>query len=285
MKTIVRFFFFLLVQFLLISHAAAENGNLIACKDDLRNLLIHALPPDSNNATLYPTFTERNDSKYMVKLYVPVPDGDVGPGGREMTMGWVKLDTAQYTAYDVAGEEPKKLPVDVKAMHAYVAKCLSEQLPARQPGDEVLSTRLPIRLAAILDCYDADVQLHQCIDHYHEYPIDWIDADIRKSFDPWVKSFFLLPPLEDLKVVLASGHANNALYVFKNGKLLSKEVVGKSTNISDFSFDINKDYLVTTYLRMDTHITRETKISEVRHEKLGLDGKFVECPKSNPACK
>jgi hypothetical protein len=282
MKTLVRIFLFLFFQFLLISHAAAENGNIMACGDDLRNMLLHALPTDRVDPNLYATVEEKHDAVYWVRLHYVVKSGTAPVG---MTMGWFHLDTTQNAVYDVTyDDEPKKLAISAQVVRNYAGKCLTGKAPARQSGDNIVTTPLPIRLDAIFDCHHADLELAQCMERYHQYPIDWIDADIRGAFDSSVRSFILLPSLGRLKIVLAMGNPETRLHVFDGNVEVTDEVVGDYSDTSDLRFDINKDYLVTTYLRTGKNVTLKTKISEVVHEKLRADGGVTVCPKSNPAC-
>jgi|GEM_PF-4666604 len=281
----MRRLLFVLLQFILISHAAAENGNLMSCEDDIRHMLIQALqPPHHVEPDTYTSFDQKaKDGVYTFKLYMPAKPG---VSERDMTEGWIQLDSVHNSAYDITfdDENPVKLAIDPQRITNYVAKCLTRKYPPKQAGDAIVTTRMPVRLDGIYDCHHSDLESKQCMEHYHEYAIDWVDADIRKCFNASVDTFFLLPSLGDLKIILGLGDHESALYIFKDSTLLTKEVVGNYTDTSDLRFDINKDYLVTTYLRTGKNITRETKISKVAHEKLGLDGKFLECPKANPAC-
>jgi hypothetical protein len=111
-------------------------------------------------------------------------------------------------------------------------------------------------------------------------------GDLRRQIDASIDTVFFLPAMHDLKIVLAGRTETDVnvyeLYVFKGSQLVSQQEVGKMDGASIVTFDISKNYLITTYERKGIV---QSKISKVIHLKLDDSGKFITCPHANPTCK
>jgi hypothetical protein len=283
-----RLIFTALLSLFSLTCFAADTGNLVACNLDLKELIVPKFKTKFEKKDVFGALVENNNGVYSVKMYLCAGRDAGEVGCHRIPAGWVHLDTVRNKAFDVTYDDENNsnsLDLDAHKYKQYMDKCITGNYRDKEAADEIITTNLPFRLDGLLDCYSADVTANECVAHYHQYPINWIDTDLRALFDSSVESFFALPSIFKFRIFLAAGAQKNVLYVFDGSKLISKRLIGQSDDKSNLSFDINKEYLVTTYLRVGEKITRESKIKEVLHQKLNANGEFVTCPNSNPTCK
>ncbi|MFC5474139.1 hypothetical protein [Paraherbaspirillum soli] len=274
----MRLILFFLMAFLSVVGHAAENNDLSACQADLKNLIVPNFKTVMNKNDISLDLAENDNGVYKVRLFV----GADNPN-KQVSIGWVVLDTNKYTAYDITrdDEHPDKLNVDASKYKSFVGKCLND----KNSSKKIVNTSLPFVFDKYYRCATGEGKTDDC-NRYHAYPSNTIEHDIRSQIDSSIDTVFLLPSIFDFRIFLAGRAETDVnvyyLYVFRGNKLISKELVGKMDGVSIITFDISKDYLVTTYERKGTILS---KIKNVAHLKLDGSGKFITCPNSNPTCK
>jgi hypothetical protein len=280
----MRLFFLAVSSLLSVTCCAADPGNLVACKNDLRELVLQDFKTPADKSTLYAALTEKKNDIYTVQIYHNAGSAKSHAGEdppHRATFGWIALHTKTYTAVDISGEQPVSVKLDLAKYKNYVDKCIEHDYRRRVGADAVTTTSLPFRLDSLADCYDADEGAAECLQRFHEYPAVWLDPSRRSQLPAALQTIFILPPLGDLTVYLGIGDVEEVLYVFKDGKLLSQQTVGVFHGGTIVTFDINKEYLITTYERAGSI---DSKINKVEHAKLLASGKFMACSKANPSC-
>lgn len=263
---------------------AADPGAAASCQADLKNLIVPVFKTPMNKKDVAIELTENDGAVYKARLFVPGNSPD-NPN-KQVAIGWVVLDTGALTASDITSddEHPEKLKVDLAKYQAYIDKCITHT-PAPKTSGNLDGTDLPMTSDALFNCI-GDPSKPECTKKFHLLKADAIPRELKNQIDPTMDTFLSLPSAFDMQILLAARTETDVtvdyLYVFQKGKLMSKELLGKSDGTTILTYDINKDYLVTQYERVG-EIT--SKVRKVMHKKLGADGKFVSCPAANPSCK
>ncbi|WP_061945427.1 hypothetical protein [Collimonas pratensis] len=224
---------------------------------------------------------ENDSGVYKVRLFVAADNPN-----QQVSIGWVILDTNKSSAYDITrdDEHPDKLNLDAGKYKSFSDKCLK---PANKDASQAITgTRLPFAFDRYFQCATGAAKADECADRFHAYPVSALGSELRSQIDSSMDTVLFLPPVADLKVVLAGRAETDVniyiLYAFKNGKLVAKQTVGKMDGETILTFDISKDYLITTYERNGSI---KSKIKNVGHFKMNNDGKFIVCTTANPTCK
>ncbi|RDD83626.1 hypothetical protein DVJ77_03365 [Dyella tabacisoli] len=272
--------FAIAILFSLTGHAAG-NPNKSACQADLKNLVVPNFKTAMNKSDISVDIDENDHGVYKVRLSVAADNP-----GKQVSIGWVTLDTNKGTAYDISKDDrhPETLHVDAGKYQNFIDTCLH---PVNKSANEALAnTHLPFAFETYFRCATGAEKANDCSTRFHAYPVSAVGNELRNQIDSSIDTVFFLPPLGDLKIILAGRTETDVnayeLYVFKGNKRVSKELIGNMDDDSMVTFDISKDYLITTYARKGTI---QSKISKVTHLKLDGSGNFITCADANPTCK
>jgi hypothetical protein len=268
-----------------VTHAAPAPGTS-SCQADLTNLIVPDLKTPMNKKDISAELDDHNNGIYRVRLFV-----EADHPNRQVSIGWVMLDTNKRIAYDITRDEeyPDRLEIDAEKYKRYVAECLApapaQASQASQASRATADTRLPFTFDRYYRCTAGMAKADECADRIHAYPVDTLDGALKKQIDPSMDTVLFMPPMKDLKIVLAGRTETDVniyvLYAFRNDRLVSSNLLGKMDGHIIQTFDISKDYLITTYRKEGT---TQSKISNVTHLKLGSDGRFITCTNAGPNC-
>ncbi|WP_266156861.1 hypothetical protein [Dyella silvatica] len=280
MKTVLRSALFAAaVLFSITGHAADASAS--ACQADLKQLVVPGLKTAMNKSDIAAEIAENDHGVYKVRLSVGADNPD-----KQVSIGWVVLDTNKNSVYDITNDDEhlEKIDVDKAKYQSFVQRCLSSK--NKDAAETTANTLLPFVFDTYYQCTTGSGKDSQCNDRFHAYPISDLSSDLKVQIDTSMDTVFFLPALHDLKVILAGRTETDVnvyeLYVFKGNQRVSKQLLGKMDDSSIVSFDISKNYLITTYERQGT---AQSKISKVTHLKLDDSGQFISCSNANPSCK
>ncbi|WP_266167829.1 hypothetical protein [Dyella subtropica] len=272
---------FALVALISVACEATDRSDISACQADLAGLIVPNIKTEMNNKDISVELAENDSGVYKVRMFVASDNP-----GKQVSIGWVVLDTNKGIAYDITkdDEHPEKLNIDANKYKNFSEKCLGR---VNNGGAQVIvDTKLPFVFDKYYQCVVGSGKKDECGDRFHAYPDNAVGGELRGQIDPSMDTILFMPSIYDLKVILAGRAEADVniyyLYVFRDVKLISKEMVGKMDGESILTFDISKNYLITTYERKGA---MSSKISNVNHFKLSENGDFVVCQKLNPECK
>lgn len=267
------------VLFSVIGHAADET--IAACQADVKQLVLPGLKTPMNKSDISFDIAENDHGAYMARLFVSADNPD-----KQVSIGWVVLDTNTNSVYDITKDDrhPEKIKVDAGKYQSFIDRCLNRK--DKNSAEPVLDTHLPFVYDTYYQCSTGAGRESSCHERFHAYSMTDLASDLKGQVNASMDTVFFLPAMRDLKVILAGRTETDVnvyeLYVFKGNRLVSQQEVGKMDSASIVTFDISKDYLVTTYERKGTV---QSKISKVIHLKLDDSGKFITCTNTNPTCK
>lgn len=277
----MRIIFFVLISFFFTASFAAEQSGVSSCQSDLKNLIVPNIKTAMPKKDISAELAENDGGVYKVRLFIAADNPN-----KQVSIGWVVLDTNKNSAYDITrdDEHPDKLNLDAGKYKSFSDKCLK---PANKAASQAIAgTRLPFAFDRYFRCATGAAKADECADRFHAYPVSALGSELRNQIDSSMDTVLFLPPVADLKMVLAGRAETDVnvyiLYAFKNDKLVAKQTVGKMDGGMILTFDISKDYLITTYERNGSI---KSKIKNVGHFKMNNDGKFIVCATANPTCK
>lgn len=277
----MRLMLFSLIAFFSVTSYSAEQSGVSSCQSDLKNLIVPNIKTEMPKKDISAELAENDNGIYKVRLFVAADNPN-----KQVSIGWVVLDTNKNSAYDITrdDEHPDKLKLDAGKYKSYLDKCLK---PANKPAVQAIAgTRLPFAFDRYFQCTTGAAKADECADRFHAYPVSVLESELRSQVDSSMDTVLILPVVADLKVVLAGRAETDVniyiLYVFRNNRLVAKQTVGEMAGDLMLTFDISKDYLITTYERKGNI---QSKIRNVGHFKLDSDGKFITCTTANPSCK
>ncbi|HWW99682.1 hypothetical protein [Collimonas sp.] len=277
----MRRIFFVLISLFSATSFAAEQSGVSSCQSDLKNLIVPNIKTAMPKKDISAELAENDSGVYKVRLFVAADNPN-----KQVSIGWVVLDTNKNSAYDITrdDEHPDKLNLDAGRYKSFSDKCLKPANKAANPA--IAGTRLPFAFDRYFQCATGAAKANECADRFHAYPVSALGSELSSQIDSSMDTVLFLPPVADLKVVLAGRAETDVniyiLYAFKNDKLVAKQTVGKMDGDTILTFDISKDYLITTYERNGSI---KSKIKNVGHFKMDNDGKFIGCTTANPTCK
>ncbi|NKI71266.1 hypothetical protein GN109_17725 [Collimonas pratensis] len=277
----MRRIFLVLISLFSATSFAAEQSGASSCQSDLKNLIVPSIKTAMPKKDISAELAENDGGVYKVRLFVAADNPN-----KQVSIGWVVLDTNKSSAYDITrdDEHPDKLNLDAGKYKSFSDKCLK---PANKDASQAIAgTRLPFAFDRYFQCATGAAKADECADRFHAYPVSALGSELRSQIDSSMDTVLFLPPVADLKVVLAGRAETDVniyiLYVFRSNKVVAKQTVGKMDGDLILTFDISKDYLITTYERKGGI---QSKIRNVAHLKMDNDGKFLVCTSVNPTCK
>ncbi|WP_211460487.1 hypothetical protein [Collimonas silvisoli] len=277
----MRSILFALVAFISVACQAADKPGILDCQAELTGLIVSNIKTEMNKKDISVELTENDNGVYKVRMFVAADNPN-----KQVSIGWVVLDTNKSSAYDITkdDEHPEKLNIDANKYKNFSEKCLKH---VNKGGAQVIvDTKLPFVFDKYYQCVGGTGKADECGDRFHAYPDNTVRSELRNQIDSSMDTVLFMPSINDLKIILAGRAETDVniyyLYVFRNNKLISKEMVGKMDGTSIVTFDISKNYLITTYERRGA---MSSKVKNVNHFKLNENGGFIVCAKLNPECK
>lgn|GEM_PF-6113751 len=281
-----NFLFFGLIALCLntVNSVAAES-----CDDTLHSLIVSNIPED----TTFP-YTYRNDKSLLTDLRTH-ENGlyDVYVKAKRFGLT-VTIDTVKNAIYygDDKNDPSKYWKVSPDSVKSFASQCFKDVVPGHLDVSELPISIYDGNPHGWPECEGQAHPMNHCGLKFHEYTKDQLDPSMSKQVDGTLKYFLKLPSLSDLTVLLGTADTNDGyvyvLYVFKNGAMITKEVIAKKTNKTILNFDIYKDYsihqILQNQVRPETENDTGMDFKEI-YEKLDASGKLLKCTKLNVGCK